>query len=143
GAPRAAQIDNRPAQRISRSVSLFRSHVSMDRQIFAVQHAAEASPSVERPQRLAYELGKRWRHTTQGWNLKTAALVDQKHTKSGPAHLHRLFQDRVEYRGEIAGRRIDDLQYLGGRGLLLQGLARLGQEPRVFHRDDRLRGEIL
>ena len=35
----------------------------------------------------------------------------------------RLLQDRVEYRLEITRRRIDHLQYLGGRGLLLQGLA--------------------
>jgi hypothetical protein len=44
---------------------------------------------------------------------------------------------------EIAGRGIDDLQHLGGRSLLLQSLARLGQESRVLHRDDRLRREIL
>jgi hypothetical protein len=35
----------------------------------------------------------------------------------------RLFQHRTEHRREIAGRGIDDLQYLGGRGLLLQRLA--------------------
>ena len=52
-------------------------------------------------------------------------------------------QYRVEYRQEVAGRGIDDLQYLGGCGLLLQGLARLGDEPRVLHRDHRLRGEVL
>ena len=34
-------------------------------------------------------------------------------------------------------------KYLGGRGLLLQRLARLGDQPRVLHRDDRLRGEVL
>ena len=49
----------------------------------------------------------------------------------------------VEHRREIAGRGVDDLQHLGGRGLLLQRLARLSQEPRVFHCDDRLRREVL
>jgi hypothetical protein len=44
---------------------------------------------------------------------------------------------------EVAGRSIDDLQHLGGRGLLFERLARLGDQPRVLHRDDRLRGEIL
>ena len=34
-------------------------------------------------------------------------------------------------------------KHLGGRGLLLQGLARLGDEPRVLHRDHRLRREVL
>ena len=55
----------------------------------------------------------------------------------------RLFQHRVEYRGEIAGRGIDDAQDLGSGGLLLQGLARLGQQPRVLHRDHRLSREIF
>ena len=55
----------------------------------------------------------------------------------------RLFQHRVEHRREVAGRGVDDLQHLGGRGLLLQRLARLGDQPRVLHRDDRLRREIL
>src|SRR5215469_3588767 len=55
----------------------------------------------------------------------------------------RLFQYRIKYRREIAGRGIDDLQDLCGRGLLLQCLTRLGDEPRILHCDDRLRGEIL
>jgi hypothetical protein len=55
----------------------------------------------------------------------------------------RLFEDRVENRSEVAGRGIDDLQYLGSRRLLLQRFARLGQEPRILHCDDRLRREIL
>src|SRR6516165_11223418 len=46
------------------------------------------------------------------------------------AQPHSLFDHRVEYWREVAGRGIDDLQYLGSRGLLLQCLARLGQESR-------------
>ena len=64
-------------------------------------------------------------------------------TVSALAQPQRLFQHRIEHRREVAGRGIDDLQHLGGRGLLLQRLARLGDEPRVLHRDDRLRREIL
>ena len=63
--------------------------------------------------------------------------------KAALAQPHCLFQHRVEHRREIAGRGVDDLQHLGGRGLLLQCLARLGDQPRVLHRDDRLRGEVL
>ena len=55
----------------------------------------------------------------------------------------RLFKDDIEYRGEVTRRGIDDLQYLGGRGLLLQRLARLSDQPRVLHRDDCLCGEIF
>ena len=34
-------------------------------------------------------------------------------------------------------------KHLGGRGLLLQRLALFGHQPRVLHRDHRLRGEVL
>ena len=61
----------------------------------------------------------------------------------GPAKAVRLLQHRVEHRRQIAGRAVDDLQHLGGCGLLLQGLARLGQEPRILHCNDCLRGEVL
>jgi len=59
------------------------------------------------------------------------------------AQPHCLVEHRIKHWGEIAGRRIDDLQDLGGCGLLLQSLARLGQEAGVLHRDDRLRGKVF
>src|SRR5262249_9162307 len=55
----------------------------------------------------------------------------------------RFLQYRIEHRREVTGRGVNDLQYFGGRGLLFEGLARLGQEPRVLDRDDRLRREVL
>src|SRR5438105_5173590 len=54
-----------------------------------------------------------------------------------------FLQYRIEHWREVTGRRIDDLKYLGGRSLLLQGFARLVDEPRILHRDDRLRCEVL
>jgi hypothetical protein len=72
-----------------------------------------------------------------------AVLVELQTTVRDTAKAMCLFQDRVEYRGEIAGRAVDDLQDLRRGGLLLQSLARLGQEPRVLHRDHRLRREVL
>ena len=74
---------------------------------------------------------------------ETLAVVGLQAADSGAAQRVRLFQHRVEHRREVAGRGIDDPQHLGGRGLLLQGLARLGDQPRILHRDDRLRREIL
>ena len=53
----------------------------------------------------------------------------------------RLIQYCVEDRREITGRGINDLQNLGGRCLLLQGLARFGQEPRILDCNDRLVGK--
>ena len=48
---------------------------------------------------------------------------------------------RIQARG--ARRGIDDPEYLGSRCLLLQRLARLGNQARVLHCNDRLRGEVL
>ena len=53
----------------------------------------------------------------------------------------RLFEDRVEHRRKVAGRRVDDLQHLGSRGLLFQRLPLFGDQPRVLNRDHRLIGE--
>jgi hypothetical protein len=61
--------------------------------------------------------------------------------KRHAAQTHRLFEHRIEHRRQISRRRIDDLQHLGGGGLLLQRLALLGQEAGVFDRDDRLVGK--
>ena len=44
---------------------------------------------------------------------------------------------------QFAGRCVDHLQHFGGRGLLLQRLPLLGDQPRVLHRDHRLGGEVL
>src|SRR5207237_5953954 len=75
--------------------------------------------------------------------MKPLAVISSQMAEGGPAQAQCLFQHLVEHRGEVAGRGIDDLQDLGGRGLLFEGFARLGNEPRVLHRDDRLRGEVL
>src|SRR5215471_17850233 len=71
------------------------------------------------------------------------AIAKQQAAVGGTAKGVGLLQNRVEDRGEVAGRRIDDLQYLGGCGLLFERLTRLVDEPRILHRDDRLRREVL
>ena len=56
----------------------------------------------------------------------------------------------MEDRHQLAGRTADDLEHLGGRGLLLQrfaqivgALAQLLEQPRVLDGDDGLGGKIL
>ena len=44
-------------------------------------------------------------------------FVAVEHPIGGLAQAHRPIEHRVEHRREIAGRRIDDPQHLGGRGL--------------------------
>src|SRR5262249_39407539 len=92
---------------------------------------------------LPQHLSERLRQPALCDRAEVFAVVEFQAAIDDTAKAVRLFKYRVEHGRKIAGRRIDDLQDLGGRGLLLQGLARLGQEPRVLDRDNRLRGEIL
>ena len=93
---------------------------------------------------LAQVFGKLRGYTAHRGGIESFAVVSiEEYPKVASQRRMRLFEHRIEHRREVAGRGIDDLQHLGGRGLLLQRLARLGDEPRVLHRDDRLRREIL
>src|SRR6516162_10081192 len=75
--------------------------------------------------------------------MEEFSIKSQKIAVCGLAKPYHLLEHRVEHRGKVARRRINDLQYLSGGRLLLQGLARFGQKPRVLHCDHRLRREIL
>src|SRR5262249_30344112 len=94
-------------------------------------------------QSLSQPFCKRLRLTTDGYRAKFITIDNYQATRCGFAERMRLVQHRIEHRREIAGRRINDLQYLGSSGLLIQRLARLSQEPRVLHRDDRLCSKVL
>jgi hypothetical protein len=48
----------------------------------------------------------------------------------------------VEYDVQVKGRAADDLEHVGGRGLLGQRFAQLGEQPRIFDSDDGLIGEV-
>src|ERR1700757_3139149 len=73
--------------------------------------------------------------------MDVLAVKSNKGTVCRLAQSEGLFEHRVEYRLKVARRGVDDLQDLGGRGLLLQCLAGLGNEPGVFDRDDGLVGK--
>src|SRR6516225_8216300 len=81
--------------------------------------------------------------TAGGNRANVVALNNPQAAQCRAAKIVCLLQYRVEYRREVAGRGIDDAEYLGGRGLLLQGLAGLGDEPRILHSNHRLRREVL
>ena len=67
-----------------------------------------------------------------GAEVKALAIIGEEDSMVRPTQPYRLFEHCVEHRHEIAGRRIDDLQHLGGRSLLFQRLTRPGDEPRAF-----------
>jgi hypothetical protein len=96
-----------------------------------------------RPKRLPQQIGEWCRQFMCRHGAEVLAVIGHQSSVRRAAEGVRLFQYRVEHRGKLSGRGINDLQHLGGCGLLLQGLARFGQEPRVLHRDDRLCREVL
>jgi len=83
------------------------------------------------------------RYPERGHHPIEAILQLEDKARVGVADARRLFKHRVEHRSEIAGRGIDGLQHLGGRGLLLQRFTGFGQESRILHRDHRLRRKVL
>ena len=80
---------------------------------------------------------------TQSHGAKPLVIISIQNAKGGLAEPSGPFQHCVENRHEIAWRGIDDLEDLGGRGLLVQCFSGLGDQPRVLHRDDRLCREVL
>ena len=87
------------------------------------------------------QLGERIREVARGDGTEVFAIVKFQRALCAVAKLMRLFQDRLEHWLEITRRGVDDAENFGSRGLALQSLARLGQEPRILHRDDRLIGK--
>ena len=83
------------------------------------------------------------RHPVGSHRDETIAVKGREAAECRFAQRCGLLQHHIEHRGEVAGRGVDDLQYLGSRSLLLQGLACLGQQSRVLHRNDGLLREIL
>src|SRR6516164_390901 len=53
------------------------------------------------------------------------------------------FNERLQHRLEIEGRAADDLEHVGGGGLLLKRFPQLVEEARVLDRNHRLGGEVL
>ena len=60
------------------------------------------------------------------------AVIGRQAAIFGAAERVRLLQYRVEYRGELARRAVDDLHDLGNRGLLSQRFVALGRERGEF-----------
>ena len=71
------------------------------------------------------------------------ALVQHQASESRLGQVQRLIEHHIKNRRKVAGRAVYNFEDFRSRGLLLQRLARVGDEARVFHRDDRLGREVL
>jgi hypothetical protein len=67
--------------------------------------------------------------------------VEPEDAAGGTAERGSAGRDGVKGRLQVRRRAGDDAENLGRGGLLVQRLPRLGQEPRILHRDDRLVGK--
>src|SRR5205085_5832227 len=54
------------------------------------------------------------RHSVSGDSAPVASIIGLQHTECRAAQLHCPIEHCVEYRREVSGRGIDDLQYLRG-----------------------------
>ena len=104
----------------------------MDQRLAREQSPPDIEAGLER---LAQQLGKRLGDTVCRRGPELVAIVNRQMTVSRAAEAVRFLQNRIEHGREIAGRGIDHPQHLGGGSLLFQRFARLGNEPRVLHRE--------
>ena len=93
-------------------------------------HAPDRRTTRDRPAERLLQPFDKVRITARGGSVQQFAVERPDVTEGRLAQPHRLFEHRVEDRREIAGRGVDDLQDLGGRGLLLQRLAEVAVASR-------------
>ena len=121
----------------------------------AVDHGSRLQDAVEgiaglwqeaaaRPDEIA--IGRR--RIEYGRRVEGTVVVAVQHAELGLANARGVLQHGLEYRRQLAGRAGNDLQHLGGCGLLLQRFAQLArarlhlvEQAHVLDRDHRLVGE--
>src|SRR5215469_3191306 len=119
------------AGRVSDLNYLLTFHNSLERAAVWAERAASLDPIAE------------LRAAVHSTKMEALTVPGSESAKGCLAQTRCFFQHCIEHRREVTWRGVDNLQHLGGGGLLLQCLARLGQQPCVLHRNDRLRREIL
>ncbi len=105
-------------------------------------HAAKAGVGAGTNERLAPpRFGKGRRRAIERTEPKAVAFGTPEDAELRLADAGRVRQHGVEHRLELAGRARYDAQHVGGRGLLLQRLTQLVEQPHVLDGDDGLAGE--
>ena len=74
---------------------------------------------------------------------KAIALREPQCAIGCTTEIGRAFQHGSKHGFNVARRGADDLEDVGGGGLLLEGFAQLVKQARIFNRDDGLRGKCL
>src|SRR5215467_664579 len=84
------------------------------------------------------KLQKFRRYIMRGHRVARIAVVTENHSSCCAAEPDSRTQESIEHGLQIEGRAADDLEHVGGGGLLLQRLAQFFEQARVLDRDHRL-----
>src|SRR5262249_13150895 len=137
----ATDLNQRAAARFTLRVGLFLTNVGdMDRSLtpsYPFHNCAR--PGAHRTT-LLQPLDHLWL-ALRGNRAKALAIIDVEMTIGRFAQAQCFAYHRIKDGAQITERTIDHAQHLRRCSLLLQRLARLGDQPCVFHRDHRLIGE--
>ena len=91
----------------------------------------------------AQKLGELGSHAANCDGNDTIAFVKLQAPTGRAAEMVGIFENGVEYRGEVAAGIVDHAQDIGGRGLPLQRFLGLVEQPRILDGDDGLVGKAL
>src|SRR5262249_32070224 len=114
----------------------------MDRVAVQQDPPCERSPAA-RYGRCSYKLDKLLGHSIIGSKLKMQTLRANDTSHIRLAQSCGRIDQRIEHGLQIEGRAADDLEHIGGGGLLLERLPQLVEQARVLDGDDGLGGERL
>src|SRR6516164_142925 len=124
-------------------------HVGDVDKTFAGKQRPARSP-IRTADTAAQSLGERLGDAAKAHGAEQFAVAKRQRAISGVAESVGFFQYHIEDGGKLTRRRIDDLQYLGSRGLLLESflqvarsVAQLVEQPDVLDCDNGLIGEGL
>src|SRR5262249_44416072 len=83
------------------------------------------------------------RRNVTGYETKETCVAKEQTPERSLAKPGRLLQHSLEHRLQLTRRAANNLEHIGGGGLLLKRLTQLPEEARVLDGDDGLRGEVL
>src|SRR5262249_3278280 len=126
----------------NRLIGIFRSYVGDVCDLLHVSDTVEDTGRATRRNRIALAIsGPSLRCIVQRYMPEYIAVIEQQVAEAGLADANSVLQHGLEHGLQFSRRTADDLEHVGGGGLLLQGLAQLVEQPRVLDGDDRLIGK--
>src|SRR5262249_25925783 len=127
----------------NRLIGIFRSDVGDVCDLPGVSDTVEDTGRATRRNRIALAIsGPRLRCIVQRDVPEYIAFVEQQVAEAGLADANGVLKHSLEHWLQFAGRAADDLEHVGGGGLLLQRVPQLVEQARVLDRNDGLGSEV-